>query len=99
MCWSTPASSILDADLAAEAGIFAGPDDRLRTLRGVGGREYVFVRRVNRVAIGSHGIDDFELEIGEMDYGFDFGGILGMDFLRASGAIIDLSNLTLTFTA
>ena len=34
-----------------------------------------------------------------MDYGFDLGGILGMDFLRASGAIIDLQNLTLTFAA
>ena len=34
-----------------------------------------------------------------MDYGFEFGGILGMDFLRAAGAIIDLYELTLVFTA
>jgi predicted aspartyl protease len=93
------ASSVLNADIAADAGVFAGHEDRLRVLRGVGGREYVFVRRVNRFAIGIYGLDDFELEIGEMDYGFDLGGILGMDFLRASGAIIDLHNLTLVFAA
>lgn len=32
-----------------------------------------------------------------MDYGFEIAGILGMDFLTASGAVIDLSELTLTF--
>ena len=49
--------------------------------------------------IDGHGLDDFEREIGAMDYGFEFGGILGMDFLRAAGAIIDLYELTLVFTA
>jgi hypothetical protein len=33
------------------------------------------------------------------NYGFGLGGILGMDFLRASGAIIDLHSLTLVFVA
>lgn len=49
------------------------------------------------IAIGVHGLDNFELEIGEMDYGFLFGGILGMDFLRAAGARIDLDQLTIEF--
>ncbi|HEX5061730.1 MAG TPA: hypothetical protein VFV99_20325, partial [Kofleriaceae bacterium] len=40
---------------------------------------------------------NFELEIGEMDYGFSLGGILGMDFLRAAGARIDLDHLTIDF--
>jgi hypothetical protein len=34
---------------------------------------------------------------GELDYGFHFGGILGMDFLRAAHAILDLGALTLVF--
>lgn len=80
------ASSVLNADIAGDAGIFVHPADRLRVLR-----------RVSRFAIGSNGVDDFELEIGEMDYGFEIGGVLGMDFLRAAGAIIDLHNLTLAF--
>ena len=91
------ASTVINADLAADAGVFLGQTDRLRMLRGVGGREFVFVRAVDRLAIGDRGLDHFEVEIGEMDYGFEIGGILGMDFLRAAGAVIDLGKLTLEF--
>ncbi len=84
------ASTVLNADVAAEVGLHWRPGDPIRRLRGVGGYEHVFVRRVGRLSPGEHGLTDFELEIGEMDYGFDLGGILGMDFLRAGGAIIDL---------
>jgi hypothetical protein len=44
------ASSVFNADIAAEAGISARGADRIRVLRGVGGREYVFVHRVDRLA-------------------------------------------------
>lgn len=89
------ASTVINADLASDAGVFLQATDRLRTLRGVGGREFVFVRQVDRLEIGDHGLDGFEIEIGEMDYGFAIGGILGMDYLRAAGARIDLGKLTL----
>src|SRR5437867_9492304 len=78
------ASTVINADLAADAGIFLAPNDQLRRLRGVGGHEYVFMRQVDRFEVGGHGLDRFAVEIGEMDYGFEFGGILGMDFLRAA---------------
>jgi hypothetical protein len=38
-----------------------------------------------------------EIEVGGLDYGFELGGILGMDFLLASGARIDLQQLTIEF--
>jgi predicted aspartyl protease len=91
------ASTVINADLAAEVSIYVQPTDTLRRLRGVGGHEHVFIRRVSRLAIGSDGIDDFDVEIGEMDYGFDIGGILGMDFLRAANAVIDLGNQSILF--
>lgn len=53
----------------------------------------MLMRQVDRLAVGEHGLDGFEVEIGEMDYGFEFGGIIGMDFLRAARAVIDLGNL------
>jgi hypothetical protein len=40
---------------------------------------------------------DFDAEVGEMDYGFEIGGILGMDFLGAASAIIDRATLTVDF--
>ena len=91
------ASTVLNADLAADAGIYLEPSDLLRRLRGVGGHEHVFMRRVDRFAVGDHGLDGFDVEIGEMDYGFELGGIIGMDFLRTARAIIDLGKLTITF--
>lgn len=74
------ASTVINADRAAEAGIYLQPSDSLRRLN-------------------EHGIDRFEVEIGEMDYGFDLGGILGMDFLRAANAVIDLGRLCIHFEA
>lgn len=91
------ASTVLNADLAADAGIYLAASDRLRRLRGVGGHEHVFLRRVDRLAVGDRGLDNFDVEIGEMDYGFEIGGILGMDFLRAARAIVDLGSLTIEF--
>jgi hypothetical protein len=91
---SGSASTILSADVAAEVGIVPQPGDRLRRLRGVGGHEVVFTRHVERIEAGGRGLDGFELEIGAMEYGFDIGGILGMDFLRGAGAILNLRDLT-----
>jgi hypothetical protein len=92
---SGSASTILSADVAAGIGIVPQLGDRLRRLRGVGGHEVVFTRRVDRIEAGGSGLDGFELEIGAMEYGFDIGGILGMDFLLGAGAILNLRHLTL----
>ena len=91
------ASTVLNADLAADAGIYLASNDLLRRLRGVGGHEHVFLRQVDRLAVGDRGLDDFDVEIGEMDHGFEICGILGMDFLRAARAIVDLGSLTIEF--
>ena len=88
------ASTIINSDVAADAGVYVSPTDTLRRLRG---HEHVFTRRIDRLAIGDHGLDDFEVEVGEMDYGLEIGGILGMDFLRTAGAVIDLRQLTIDF--
>ncbi len=89
------ASTVVNADIASQVGIVAERTDRLRTLRGVGGHEYVFVRQVDRLAVGQVGVAAFDIEVGEMDYGFEISAILGMDFLRRAGAIIDLRHLRL----
>jgi len=44
-------------------------------------------------------MNDFEIEVGGMDYNFEIDGILGMDFLLNTNASIDFSKLTIEFSA
>ena len=91
------ASTILAADNLIEIGIEPAADDTLHTIRGVGGVEVVYLRKVDFLRVGEVGIAGFEIEVGGMDYGFEIRGILGMDFLRNVGAIINLNEMRLEF--
>jgi len=46
---------------------------------------------------GERSLLDFEIKMGEVNYGFGINGVLGMDFLYRTGAVIDLKKMTLTF--
>ncbi|MCI0578188.1 MAG: retroviral-like aspartic protease family protein [Chloroflexi bacterium] len=91
------ATTVLAADIVASIGIIPEPSDLLYTIRGVGGTEVVFVRRLERLAVGSKSITGLEVEIGGMDYGFPINGILGTDFLIQAGTIINLRDMQLQF--
>ncbi len=91
------ASTVISADLVDSIGIFPLPEDRIVTIRGVGGSEVVFRRRVDCLQVGEKELTNFELEVGGMDYGFEINGILGMDFLTEAKTIINLHTMSLTF--
>ena len=91
------ASTILAADIVARVGLVPEPTDILHTIRGVGGREVVYTRRLDYLMAGEQGLPQFEIEVGGMDYGFAINGILGMDFLTRTGVILNLRTLTLSF--
>ena len=91
------ATTILSADIVQSIQIIPEPDDTLYTIRGVGGSEVVFSRKVDRIEIGERRLKNFEIEIGAMDYGFEINGILGMDFLTKAKAIINLHELKIEF--
>ncbi|HPR54005.1 MAG TPA: retropepsin-like aspartic protease [Deltaproteobacteria bacterium] len=90
-------TTILAADIVSVINIAPSPEDTLFTIRGVGGNEVVFSRRVEALCVGEQRITDFEVEIGGMDYGFEVNGILGMDYLISSGAVINLRAMELAF--
>ncbi len=92
------ATSIFNADEVAKVKLTPDPQDILFTIHGVGGSEAVFSRRVDYVQVGDYKLSNFQIEIGGMDYGFDILGILGMDFLAQSGAIINFDKQTIQFT-
>ena len=91
------AATLLAADIVSAIGIGPLPEDILHTLRGVGGTEVVFTRRLDSLQVGEHRLTNFEIEVGGMDYGFEMHGILGMDFLTQAGAIINLREMTIAF--
>ena len=91
--------TILSADALEPIGVSLESNEVLDSLRGVGGREYVFKRVVDRLEVEGHGLDRFRIEVGGMDYGFAISGILGMNFLVPLGAIIDLQEQELEFAA
>jgi predicted aspartyl protease len=91
------ASTMLSTDVVAQIGIVPELHDVLHVVRGVGGTEVVFFRCVDRLQVGSRAIEQFEIEVGGIDDAFDVSGILGLDFLLRTGAIINLGTLQLGF--
>ena len=69
--------------------------DAIRRIRGVGGTEYVYEKHIDRIQLGTKKLNNFRIQIGDMDYGFDIDGILGMDYLVKSKVVIDLENMVL----
>ncbi|MCX6046398.1 MAG: retropepsin-like aspartic protease [Chloroflexi bacterium] len=93
------ASTIFAADVVATIGVVPELTDSLQTIQGVGGMEVVFMRRVDGLQVESCRLQNFDIEIGGMDYGFEINGIVGMDFLVQTGAIIDLRAMKIEFSA
>ncbi|NOH03817.1 MAG: hypothetical protein HND47_18570 [Chloroflexi bacterium] len=89
------AGTIFSMDKVAEIGLTYEPNDFVHRIRGVGGSEFVFTKRVEVLKVSKLKIEAFEIEIGAMNYGFDMDGIIGLDFLTQVGALIDLDRVEL----
>lgn len=87
--------TLFSADRLFAIGIAPEGSDPLRRIRGVGGTEFVFTKRLDGLAVGELAVPSFEVEVGAMEYGFRGDGVLGLDFLLRSGALIDLGQLEL----
>jgi Aspartyl protease len=92
------ARTILSADAVADIDITPSPDDPLYTIRGVGGTGVVFSRHIDYIQLGNQQLLNFEIEVGGMDDGFNIKGILGMDFLRQAGALLNLATTEIEFS-
>lgn len=88
--------TVLKMDKVEEIGITIEADDTIETISGVGGSEFVYKKYVDSIRLGSLNLENFVVEIGVMDYGFDINGIIGMDLLKTVGAVIDLNKMIVT---
>jgi Aspartyl protease len=87
--------TVLGADKLAEIDVVPEPRDKLRRIAGVGGAEYVFEKKIDRLSVGELIVEGFTVEIGALEYGFQIDGIIGLDFLRTTRSLIDLAKLEL----
>ena len=87
--------TVFPSDIMSAVAIQWELYDRLRLISGIGGDETVFVRTVESLAVDDLQVSDFEIQIGAMEYGFGIEGIIGLDFLLRTAAIIDLGRLEL----
>ena len=88
------AGTLFATDKVLGVGLKMAPQDMIRRVYGVGGSEFVFMKRVDRLALDNFGLDNFEIEVGAMQYGVELDGILGVDFLMQAGAIINLAQMS-----
>lgn len=93
------AGSVFAADAVRDLGIEPAREDLVRRIRGVGGSEFVYSKRIESVSVGEMIVEDFVIQVGAMEYGFPLKGIIGMDFLLATRATIDLGSLEVKASA
>ncbi len=89
------ASTILKLDVVEEIGLTVDSEDFLGTITGVGGSEAVFFKTVQALEVNGIKIENFQVDIGVMNYGIEFDGIVGMDFLLKIKGIIDLDEMVM----
>ena len=85
--------TVFKMDKVDKLGITIENDDTIETISGVGGVEFVYKKNIDGINLGNLQITNFTIEVWVMDYGFDINGIIGMDFMKAVDAIIDLNKM------
>ncbi|MNJ74175.1 hypothetical protein D3C77_710670 [compost metagenome] len=50
---------------------------------------------MDSIIVGEAILKDFQVEIGDMDYGMEIDGILGFNFLKQAEALIDVGAMEL----
>lgn len=85
--------TVFKMDKVEEVGITIEENDVIESISGVGGSEFVYKKYVDSISIGDLSLNNFKVEIGVMDYGFEINGIIGMDFLKLVGAVINLDKM------
>jgi hypothetical protein len=87
------AGTIFNANLVSAIGVFPEKNDVVDTIRGVGGVEYVYTKYFETIYFGIVSLENFQVEIGNMDYGMEISGIVGFDFISAANLLIDTKNM------
>lgn len=88
------AHSLLSSDVASQVGIHFENGDRLVRSFGIGGDEYSFQKRVNRIQLGRFVLNDILIDFGVFHEGIEhINGLIGLDILKSAEMVIDLHQM------
>ncbi|MCT8138472.1 retropepsin-like domain-containing protein [Anaerobacillus sp. CMMVII] len=91
------AGTIFNVNKLEEIGIKPEANDVTQTIQGVGGLEFVYTKNIDEISINDEiAIQNFHVELGAMDYGLEIDGIIGFDFMKEVGLIIDLKQFNIS---
>lgn len=88
--------TIILADYLEDLDVAFTEEDELVKSSGYGGLQMSSVRKkIDKVIIGDISLKNMKIDFGEIDPYERVNGLVGLDFLRTAGVIIDLVDLTM----
>lgn len=91
------AGTIFNVNKFGEIGVKPEANDVTQTIQGVGGLEFVYTNNIDEISINNEiAIHNFHVELGSMDYGLEIDCIIGFDFMKEGGLIIDLKEFNIS---
>ncbi|PHJ39512.1 hypothetical protein P378_02925 [Desulforamulus profundi] len=87
--------TIISPDAVESIGITIEDDDMLVTSYGVGGKQFAFVKMVDKIKFNTFTVEECYIDFGVIDMDGKINGLLGLDLLMKAGVIIDMKNLLL----
>lgn len=87
--------SILSPDSVRELGLEYEDEDQIVTSFGLGGRQYAFVKEVDKIEFGPFKVNGCTMDFCVVDLTGRVNGLLGLDLLSRVGTVIDLKNMLL----
>lgn len=76
-----------------DIGVKLEAGDIIQEMVGIGGSEYMVEKRITAIEVGDLIANGIFVQLGNLDYSTSMNGILGLDFLLQTGAVIDLNAL------
>ena len=87
------AACAFPTDALEDIGVRLEPGDTIQEMVGIGGSEYVVEKRITGITVGELVSGEINVQLGKLGYLSSVNGILGLDFLLQTGAVIDLKTL------
>ena len=89
-------STLLPFDQLIANGIKPQPDAPMRRVMGIGdGEEWVMTMIIDELSIGDIKLNHAIIQAGNTGCGYGFSAIVGYDFLKAVGAVVDFGRMSL----